>query len=752
MRVGMPRCLSFYYLFPLYRTFLDELGIHFIETHPSTLGDLENLRLCPTDEPCVSVKVAFSHAASLIEQGVDGLFIPTIVSLDEDSFCCPKMMGLPSMIKSGLGLLDSQVISPSIDVRDNPRRWKNTWIKAGRQLGVDNPSRVEQALDKAWNSWKETERQMSHYGVPLVRAMNALYKDQTVYRIAPDVNPDVHIGDPDMVLDVPYIDSMGHGEPVTAVMGHAYILNDIFGQIILKYASQHGPVILPEMVPKEYGKQALGTIFEGQKMWTIEGHILGACLHLIRTHKVDRIILVTSFSCGPLSIIENYIAKEADEYGIPLLYLAVDEHTAEAGLITRMEAFMDACVLRQKECICLAANAPVPEIHSGRPDEESESSGDASPTHGPIGVVNMGHLNIAVGTIFEKLGVEAEIAGPLSDEIVELGRELAPEFICYPMVTLLGQIRFLINQGVSRVVMIQGKGKCRLGWYAQIMETILNRAGYKVRIYGIDSPFPLKEKGKVLLEQVKEIFGSPKASLAAEAVVLALQKMFRADEANDILREVRAKERVRGSGDKIYNKFMRRFEDAVDKRELKAVFQEYRREMMDIPVTDEEPLKVMIVGEIYVINEPFVTKDVEKMLGSMEQRIRVYKNLDVSNWVKTHLLMSPKAVLSHKRVVSAASRYLPVGVGGHGQESIGETVLAKKAGMDGVIHLFPFTCMPEIIAQNVLVEISEDLDLPILSLMISEQTGVSGLRTRLEAFCDVLYGRSKSLPSLRLAL
>ena len=144
--------------------------------------------------------------------------------------------------------------------------------------------------------------------------------------------------------------------------------------------------------------------------------------------------------------------------------------------------------------------------------------------------------------------------------------------------------------------MIQGKGKCRLGWYAQIMETILNRAGYKVRIYGIDSPFPLKEKGKVLLEQVKEIFGSPKASLAAEAVVLALQKMFRADEANDILREVRAKERVRGSGDKIYNKFMRRFEDAVDKRELKAVFQEYRREMMDIPVTDEEPLKVMIVA------------------------------------------------------------------------------------------------------------------------------------------------------------
>ncbi len=740
MRVGIPRCLSFYYLFPLYRTFLDELGIPFVETGSSTLRDLEELGLCPTDEPCVSVKIAFPHAANLIKRGCDVLFVPTIVSLEQDSFYCPKMMGLPSMLKSGLGLSDSQVISPSIDVRDNPRRWKNTWIEAGRQLGVDDPRRVELAFDIAWNSWKETENAMIQYSVPLGRMMDGQWKDRFAYRNAAGVNWDV--GN----------DRMLSRESVTAVMGHAYILNDIFGQVILKYTSQYGPLILPEMVSKEHAKQALGTIFEGHKMWTIEGHILGSCLHLIRTHKVDRIILVTSFSCGPLSIIENYIEKEADEHGIPLLYLAVDEHTGEAGLITRMEAFMDACASREKESVYFGSDQPYREHPIQSNYEVDIYTARQIAEQGPIGVVNMGHLNIAVGTIFEKLGLETKIAGPLSDEIVELGRELAPEFICYPMVTLLGQIRSMIDQGVSRVVMIQGKGKCRLGWYAQIMETILNRAGYKVRIYGIDSPFPLKEKGKAFLEQVKEIFGSPKAPLVAEAIILAFKKMFCADAANDILRQVRAKERVRGSGDKIYNKFVPKLDNVTDARGLRAVFEEYKREMMAIPIIDEDPLKIMIIGEIYVINEPFVTKDVEKMLGSMEQRIRVYKNLDVSNWVKTHLLMSPKAVFEHKRVVRAATRYLPVSVGGHGQESIGEAVLAKKAGMDGIIHLFPFTCMPEIIAQNVLVQISEDLDLPILSLMISEQTGIAGLKTRLEAFCDVLYGRSKNLPLPRFAM
>ena len=79
MRVGVPRCLSFYYLFPFYRTFLRELGVDFVETPASTQKDLDNLRLCTTDEPCVSVKVAFSHSANLLEQGVDALFVPTVV-------------------------------------------------------------------------------------------------------------------------------------------------------------------------------------------------------------------------------------------------------------------------------------------------------------------------------------------------------------------------------------------------------------------------------------------------------------------------------------------------------------------------------------------------------------------------------------------------------------------------------------------------------------------------------------------------
>ena len=126
MQIGVPRALSFYYLFTLYRTFLGELGVRFIETPASTARDLDNLRLCPTDEPCISVKMAFAHGASLLSKGVDALFIPSVVSLEPDNYCCPKMMGLPSMVKAGLELGDSQIISPVIDLKDHPRKWEST--------------------------------------------------------------------------------------------------------------------------------------------------------------------------------------------------------------------------------------------------------------------------------------------------------------------------------------------------------------------------------------------------------------------------------------------------------------------------------------------------------------------------------------------------------------------------------------------------------------------------------------------------
>ena len=91
--------------------------------------------------------------------------------------------------------------------------------------------------------------------------------------------------------------------------------------------------------------------------------------------------------------------------------------------------------------------------------------------------------------------------------------------------------------------------------------------------------------------------------------------------------------------------------------------------------------------------------------------------------------------------MEAAWPYLRESVGGHGLETVGQTILAPSEGMDGVIHLYPFTCMPEIVAQNILVQGTRALDIPLLTIIASEQTGEAGVETRIEAFLELLAER-----------
>lgn len=82
-------------------------------------------------------------------------------------------------------------------------------------------------------------------------------------------------------------------------------------------------------------------------------------------------------------------------------------------------------------------------------------------------------------------------------------------------------------------------------------------------------------------------------------------------------------------------------------------------------------------------------------------------------------------------------------VGGHGQNSIGETILYAKRGFDGVVQLAPFSCIPEIVAKSILPKVSKDYNIPVLTFFLDEQTGEEGIKTRLEAFVDLLRQKKR---------
>ena len=113
----------------------------------------------------------------------------------------------------------------------------------------------------------------------------------------------------------------------------------------------------------------------------------------------------------------------------------------------------------------------------------------------------------------------------------------------------------------------------------------------------------------------------------------------------------------------------------------------------------------------------------------------------ISQWTKFSLFLNPLGFDEKAKIHKAAFPYLKRDVGGDGWESVGEKVLHTKE-YDGLIHLAPFTCMPEIVAQNIMPSTKENI--PVLTILCDEQMAKPGVLTRLEAFVDLLQRRRRA--------
>jgi predicted nucleotide-binding protein (sugar kinase/HSP70/actin superfamily) len=144
---------------------------------------------------------------------------------------------------------------------------------------------------------------------------------------------------------------------------------------------------------------------------------------------------------------------------------------------------------------------------------------------------------------------------------------------------------------------------------------------------------------------------------------------------------------------------------------------------------------VSVVGEIYTVLEPVANLNLEEKLGRLG--VRVVRRVFITDWVR-HNLLPRFAGPSEDVVCGHASPYLNYFVGGEGIQSVGYTVMSARERLHGVVHVMPFTCMPEIVARSVLPEVQNRHNIPVLSLSFDEHTGESGLETRLEAFVDLI--------------
>lgn len=360
---------------------------------------------------------------------------------------------------------------------------------------------------------------------------------------------------------------------------------------------------------------------------------------------------------------------------------------------------------------------------------------------------HMGDLWIIIKTLFETLDVEVVVPPPNSKKTLNIGTKLAPESACLPLKLNLGNFIEAKDSGADTIVMTGGIGPCRFGLYGELEREILREAGYNFDAVILEPP-----DGSIpgLLRRIRYLVGDKHSwARIIGAIRFAYIKSVTMDRIEDMIHGARphlgvqAENLFRGAKDKLVQ--------ATSYAGLEQIARELRDEIAQLKqirrdqypgLEAGEPLKVGIVGEIYTILDPYSSVDVEEQLGQLGAEVD--RSIYLSAWVAKHVFLG--AAAGYKPLTAYpmfAKPYLNHFVGGHGQETVGAAVKYARSGFDGIIHLFPLTCMPEIVAGSILPRVQQDYNIPIMTLIVDEHTGRAGVQTRLEAFVDLLE-RSRS--------
>lgn len=327
-KVGFPRTLFYFLYYPLWYTFLTELGYEVVTSLPTSKLSLDLGIQEAVNDACLPIKLYHGHAAELKDK-VDILFMPRMVSvrkLDSETFC-PKFLGLPDMVRNSIEGLP-RIIDERVNLGRGVFPLWNLCQKVASQL-----DRRGMQVVKAFRRAVRVQETFSQYlaqGVPAQQAIDAAISGEPYQ--APQVpEPDVHL----------------------AILGYPYLIYDSFVNIGLfeRLAEMRIKPWTVEMVPPKR-LEVQGENLPKNLFWNFSNRTVRATFYYLNEQRVDGIIHVTAFGCGPDAMVDKLMELECKNRGrMPFLTLSLDEHTGEAGVMTRIEAFVDMLRLRRGAAI-----------------------------------------------------------------------------------------------------------------------------------------------------------------------------------------------------------------------------------------------------------------------------------------------------------------------------------------------------------------------------------------------------------------
>ena len=739
--IGIPMALINWQHLPLFARFFKSLGFKVVLSGRTDKRIIRRGVESVSAQPCFPVKVAYGHILELIDRGVDYIFLPSIVSMtasfpqNEHNQLCPFVQSLAYQVKAAFGdkLGRAKILTVPIRMGEGDKLLHKSFAALTKKLNVSALA-VRKAIKEGLSAQAAFERALVKKGREI---LNQIGPEQKLF----------------ILISRPY-NGCDEG------------LNLRLPRKLTELGAEMIPMDMLALDEAQLSDESLHRLV----YWSYGQKILRAA-EIIKDDPRLFAIYLSNFGCGPDSFLLTFFKDIMGKK--PCLQLELDEHSADVGVITRLEAFLESLKhYRSRQAEKRPTKRAVPERDISRQRR--------------LYIPYMGDCAYGMAACFRAYGQPAEVM-PLADESTLLqGRAFTSGKECLPCTITLGDMLKVIraegfDPAKAAFFMPAASGPCRFGMYSCLQRLILRYAGAEdvpVIAPNQDSGF-YKEFARGIDGSVKGNF--MKDTWVAVAGIDLLQKLilhlrpFAIDA--DLAQEV-------------YEQSVRRWTQAVENRWNFS----QKRQLMETIAGEFEALKldgevqkprIGIVGEIYVRSHPFANMNV---IARLEQLGAVCDLASLAEWVyytnftrswmakrrsrvrdwftnvlQNHVQRRIEKALAEplerrfgglaegpiEHVIELAEPYLHRSFEGEAILSIGKTIEYHHQGFGGVVNVMPFSCMPSTVVSTQTMRVSAECgDMPILNLSFDGQED-STLTTRLEAFVEQV--RQRQGASVRVA-
>lgn len=318
---------------------------------------------------------------------------------------------------------------------------------------------------------------------------------------------------------------------------------------------------------------------------------------------------------------------------------------------------------------------------------------------------------------------------PITKKTLALGTKYSPEFVCVPFKYNLGNYIESLERGAN--ILIQAGGGCRYGYYAEVQQAILKDLGYQFVFYHlIDNHKPLIPH---LYYTFKQLNPNLSVFKFVYYILLSLKMIYYLDKVSIYIRKNSGFAIKKNSFDFLFKEMLNSFKTSRGFFHLYKLYKKYlnkfKRIKLDKP---KDCLKVGIIGELYTSMEEASNYYLEQALINMKIEVDRFTDL-------TYLIISKRFKI--KRLLKICNGYCKYQIGADGMDNIAMTKLLAQRGYDGLIHVKSFGCTPEVGAISIIEKVAKDYKIPIIYLSFDSHTNEEAIKTRLEAFYDMIKMR-----------